>query len=238
VKGVDYILNQSRSIFAFALAAVLIFSLEAPGGANSAVQHEFGIEEYELFHELLHPLQHEALPQGDFKRIRSMASNLVARGKAIVKLEVPRVSNPGRQKFVEARRKFDRALAAFKADARQGSDSRLKKSFTAVHDSFEQLADLVPTVYSRGDPPAIAVECPAAKPEAGTVITVKAFAPVGLRFSWTVDRGKIASGQATPTITIDTAGLSGQTIVVTVVADDGNGLSGYASCLVNIAPGK
>jgi hypothetical protein len=238
VKGVAYILNQSRSISVLALLAILISTVGVRRVATAAVQDDVEFDEYDLFHELLHPLQHEALPQGDFQRIRSTADELVTRGKAIVKLEVPRAPKSQRQKFMDARRKFDRALAAFKANARNGSDSRLKKSFTAVHDSFEQLADLVPTVYSRGDPPAIAVECPSGKTEAGTVITLNALAPVGLRFLWTVDRGKIASGQATPTITVDTAGLSGQTILVKVEADDGNGLWAIASCLVHIAPSK
>jgi len=49
---------------------------------NAAAQERFLIEEYEIFYEVLHPLQHEALPRRDFQRIRSMANELVARGKA------------------------------------------------------------------------------------------------------------------------------------------------------------
>jgi hypothetical protein len=144
-------MKKSILVSVFTLATICILTLGVPQAATvAAVQHGFRIKEYELFHDVLEPLQHEALPHGDFSRIRLMANELVTRGNAIVNLGVPKAAKRKRQKFAETRRRFSRALRAFKADAKTGKDSRLSKSFTAVHDSFEELADLVPTVYPGG----------------------------------------------------------------------------------------
>lgn len=148
-------MKKSQSLFVLSLAAILILSLAPNASTNALVQRKFRIKEYELFHDVLHPLQHEALPQGDFLRIRMMASEIVTRGKAIVKLGVPEAPKANRREFAKALKRFDKALARFKNDARTGSNNRLKESYTAVHDSFEKLADLAPTVYSLGMPPIV-----------------------------------------------------------------------------------
>ena len=134
------------------LAAVCILTLGVSYAASSAaVQHGFKIKEYELFHDVLHPLQHEALPQGDFQRIRSMANELVDRGQAIIKLGVPAAPKANRREFAKAQRQFDRALARFKRDVKSDNNTKLQQSYLAVHDSFEQLADLLPSVYPKVD---------------------------------------------------------------------------------------
>jgi hypothetical protein len=227
--------SQLLSLFT---AAIFILTLEVPDASTSAAaQHRFRIKEYELFHDVLEPLQHEALPQSDFRRIRSMANELVSRGKAIVKLGVPEAPKSNRREFAKALRKFDKALAKLKTRARKGSDTKLKKSFSAVHDSFEKLADLVPTVYPGGSPPTISLDCPSSKLEAGSTITLTANtpAPEELIFLWTVGGGKILTGQGTPTITIDTTGLAGQTVSVSVEVNDGFGHTAIANCEVQIS---
>ena len=40
--------------------------------------------------------------------------------------------------------KFGEALAKFKTDARKGTNEQLKTSYSAVHDSFEMLAAMLP----------------------------------------------------------------------------------------------
>jgi hypothetical protein len=147
-------MKRSRSLSILKFATLCILTLGVPRAAtNAALQHGFQIKEYELFHDVLHPLQHEALPQEDFQRIRSMANELVTRGKAIVKLGLPQAPNANRREFAKSLREFDRALARFKIDARAKNNSKLKKSYIAVHDSFEKLADLVSNVYHGSDTP-------------------------------------------------------------------------------------
>lgn len=126
------------------LPALLIFAsalLLPPAGR---AEH-FSVREYEEFHDVLHPLEHEALPKGDFKTIRAQAAELARRGEAIVKLGVPAgVRREHEVEFKEGLKKFGDALSAFRRDAEAGTDAALKESYSAVHDSFEMLAALLP----------------------------------------------------------------------------------------------
>jgi hypothetical protein len=90
-------------------------------------------------------LQHGALPKKDFKRIRAQSALLVKRGRAVVKLGLPRgTSDEHKEEFSKSLTKFSVALARFKVDARKGTDEQLNASYVAVHDSFEMLAALLP----------------------------------------------------------------------------------------------
>ena len=114
-------------------------------GVTSAAQHHFSAKEYEEFHDVLHPLEHEALPNKDYRRIRSQAVELVKRGKAIVKGGVPdALVEEKRGEFVAELETFDAALNRLKSVARRGSNTKLKASYSAVHDSFEKLMSMLP----------------------------------------------------------------------------------------------
>jgi hypothetical protein len=125
---------------------VLLVTLQGMGAgslAMAAADEHFSVREYNIFHDVLHPLQHEALPKKDFKTIRAKAGELVAKGRAIVQLGIPRgVEAIG--EFAEGLKAFDKALTKFKTDARKKSDARLEQSYSAVHDAFETLASLLP----------------------------------------------------------------------------------------------
>lgn len=140
-------MTRLRILVLFVLTAFLLStaSLFAPGATNAAPQHGFSFKEYEKFHDVLHPLEHDALPKKDYRRIRSQASLLVKRGKAIVKLGVPSgTSEDKKEEFAKELDSFRKALAKFKADARTGTNSKLKASYSAVHDTFEMLAGMLP----------------------------------------------------------------------------------------------
>jgi hypothetical protein len=112
--------------------------------ANGLADEHFSVREYNLFHDVLHPLQHEALPQRDFKTIRARANELVTRGRALVKVGVP-AGVQDRAAFEKELKAFEKALARFRADARKKSDARLEASYNAVHDTFEMLASMLPS---------------------------------------------------------------------------------------------
>ena len=106
---------------------------------------DFGVKAYDDFHHVLHPLEHEALPKNDFATIRGRASELVKLGEGITKLGVP----PGtkaenRDEFKKELKKFKDALAKFRKASKSGSNDELKTTFSAVHDSFEMLAGMLP----------------------------------------------------------------------------------------------
>jgi hypothetical protein len=132
------------SVFAISL---LLFPALFPSSntISAAPQHGFSVKQYEDFHHVLHPLEHEALPKNDFKTIRSKSALLVARGKAIVRLGVPKgTSEEQKAEFANGLNSFSQALTKFRADARRGTNDQLKTSYSAVHDQFETLAGMLP----------------------------------------------------------------------------------------------
>src|SRR5687768_8787162 len=107
---------------------------------------DFSVKEYDEFHEVLHPLEHEALPKNDFATIRARANELITLGQAITRLGVPRGTKQEHvEEFKRELKKFRGALTKFRSAAKSGTDQQLKKSYTAVHDSFEMLAGMLPT---------------------------------------------------------------------------------------------
>lgn len=129
-----------------ALSAAAVLSLVVIAFANAKSAGEgFSIKEYEEFHKVLHPLEHEALPKKDFGRIRANAVELVKRGKAIVALGVPQGTAEGNvEEFKKELSKFNDALDTFMRDTKSGNNDQLKVSYSAVHDSFEMLSGMLP----------------------------------------------------------------------------------------------
>lgn len=133
----------TEKVLMLAMALVLTAMPGASAGARGLADEHFSVREYNLFHDVLHPLQHEALPNKDFKTIRARANELVTRGRAIVGSGVP-AGVQDRAAFEKALKTFEKALAKFKSDARKKSDARLEESYNAVHDTFEMLASMLP----------------------------------------------------------------------------------------------
>lgn len=113
--------------------------------ATVVAQHGFSVKQYDEFHEVLHPLEHEALPNNDFGRIRKQSATLIKHGREIVKVGVPDGTASDKQaEFKKELAKFNSALNKFRTHARRGSNAQLKTSYSAVHDSFEMLAAMLP----------------------------------------------------------------------------------------------
>lgn len=127
------------------VVAALLSSLVLFNTTQATPQHGFSVLQYEKFHDVLHPLEHEALPKSDFRRIRNKTPELVKRGKAIVAVGVPSgTKEEHKQEFAGKLKEFDKALGKLRTDARRGTNAKLKASYSAVHDFFEMLAAMLP----------------------------------------------------------------------------------------------
>ena len=132
-------LLTTTALLCSALMASAIFARAHHADEN------FSVKEYNEFHQVLHPLQHEALPRKDFQRIRANAGELVKHGEAIVKLGVPSgTAAKNVEDFRKELTKFSDALAKFSEHAKAGTDEQVESSFSSVHDSFEMLAGMLP----------------------------------------------------------------------------------------------
>lgn len=133
------------SLLTFTSLCLLLALSAGLNDSTMAAEDHFSVREYNVFHDLLHPLEHEALPGRDFQRIRSNAAELVKRGKAIVKVGVPAGTvEKNREEFRKELKKFKSALGKLSKDAKNSPDAKLEASFSAVHDSFEMLVGLIP----------------------------------------------------------------------------------------------
>ena len=129
------------SLFSILFSAALL-SLVMPLQAMSL---ESKLKEYKEFHDVLHPLEHEALPKKDYESIRAKADDLFRLGNAIIKLGVPRGTKPSQvQAFEQELSNFNNALKQFAKVAKGGKDEDVRLSFEAVHDSYEMLAGMLP----------------------------------------------------------------------------------------------
>lgn len=116
---------------------------EKHGAPDHEAKHHFGAKEFEVFHDVLHPLQHEALPKNDLRTIRAKAAELASAGDAIVKLPLPKEAKT-RSAIKPEMKRFGTALAKFRKDAATGTDTQLRESYVTVHDTFETLAEKWP----------------------------------------------------------------------------------------------
>ena len=124
------------------LAATLLLTFAVLVDARTS---EFGVKQYDDFHHVLHPLEHEALPKNDFATIRARSGELVKLGGAITKLGVPAGTKAdSSEEFKKELKKFKDALAKFRKASKSGTNDELKTTFSAVHDSFEMLAGMLP----------------------------------------------------------------------------------------------
>lgn len=212
--------------------SILVFVV-AVSPSISATQHGFTFKEYEQFHDVLHPLEHEALPQKDYRRIRTDAKELVRLGNAILKLGVPQISRVPEEMERELK-EFRKALSKFDRDAKNGPDSKLHRSYSAVHDSFEKLARLSEEVNG-GVPPVVSLDCPKAVSEADQVTLNVFFGPPIHDVTWTVSAGKMIKGDKKTTIVLDTSGLAGQTVEVTAEVNDGKQHLIATSCKIKVS---
>lgn len=93
------------------------------------------------------------------------------------------------------------------------NDGNQHKAFASATVAVANCADCKPPC------PTVSVSCPADVDE-GASLTISASVSDGssmsLTYNWSVSAGTISGGQGTSTITVDTAGLGGQTVTATV----------------------
>ena len=181
-------------------------------------------------------MEHEALPQKDYARIRRHAAELVRLGRVVVKVGVSPFSKVPEETKKELK-KFRQALSKFSAVAKTGNDAELRVAYSAVHDTFEQLAALARNLNPACNlPPWISLNCPLTVDD-GETITLTAQYPDDIPLIvWNVSAGKIVGSDRESKLAIDTSRLAGTTIKATAEINTGDGLTSTASCEVKVLP--
>jgi hypothetical protein len=88
--------------------------------------------------------------------------------------------------------------------------------------------------------PTVSVSCPSEGVDVGQPITFTASVqggPASVTYNWSVSAGTITSGQGTPSITVDTAGLGGQSVTATLsLGGVDPACNSTASCTTPVKP--
>lgn len=111
---------------------------------KQAGESKFPTMELAAFHDVLHPLVHEALPQKDVTRIRRGAAELAKAKKKVVKAQLPKMSEDHKKNVTELVGFLDASVDDLVKAARQtGNDEDVLKALDAVHLEFEDLVEAI-----------------------------------------------------------------------------------------------
>lgn len=95
------------------------------------------------FHELLHPLVHEAYPKKDFAAIRKGLPGLVTAGIAVKKASLPKEMATKKNDFNKTSKKLVRQLTDLNKNKTKLSDEKFGEMFMEMHDTFEELMGMM-----------------------------------------------------------------------------------------------
>ena len=104
---------------------------------------DFPIREMAVFHHILHPLVHDALPKGDFGAIREKLDTLLAEANAIHKAKLPKKFAGRKEEFDNGSKKLVSQLTDMVAMKDIVDEATMEKLFNDMHESFESLAELL-----------------------------------------------------------------------------------------------
>ncbi|MBX7220646.1 MAG: hypothetical protein K1Y36_11920 [Blastocatellia bacterium] len=111
---------------------------------KQAEESKFPTVELAAFHDVLHPLVHEALPQKDAGRIRRGAAELAKAKKRVVKAPLPKMNEDHKKNVTELVGFLDASVDDLVKAAKQtGNDEDVLKALDAVHLEFEDLVEAI-----------------------------------------------------------------------------------------------
>jgi predicted nucleic acid-binding Zn-ribbon protein len=110
---------------------------------RAKVEHHFGIKELDGFHETLHPLVHESLPDGDYETIRARIGDLQEGAMAIEKAKLPKKFASRKKEFQQQSKVLVDQLTELNEIKDKLDDDTFAKMFNEMHETFEQLAGLL-----------------------------------------------------------------------------------------------
>ena len=136
--------NDMKIALLIPMAMVLATSTLLPGQELSKKKSNQAndFKELQAFHNALHPLVHDALPRGNFDRIRAGLNKLLQKATAIQKAKLPaRLS--GRQEDIQERATYlHDLLAEMVAMKDKIDDTMMEKTFNEMRETFEEIVEI------------------------------------------------------------------------------------------------
>jgi hypothetical protein len=116
---------------------------EAKDTTHAKMEHHFGVKELDAFHETLHPLVHESLPDNDYETIRARIGDLQEQAIAIEKAKLPKKFASRKKEFQQQTKVLIEQLTELNEIKDKVDDDTFVKKFHEMHEAFEQLAGLL-----------------------------------------------------------------------------------------------
>ena len=131
----------------------IVLGLVATSGVLSTAQDQkqegkksepaFALKEMNVFHKILHPLVHDALPNNDFAAIRSKLDTLLAEAKALQQAKLPKKFAGRKEEFKRQTEELVSQLTDLVSMKDIVDDATLEKLFNDMHESFESLGEIL-----------------------------------------------------------------------------------------------
>lgn|ERR1041385_4740919 len=130
------------AIFILAFCSTVYSQEKKDDGQEHHGMKASAVKELDEFHELLHPLVHEAYPNKDFEAIRKALPKLVESGMLLKKAALPKELASKKKAFTAKAKKLVKQLTELNKKKDTLSDDILGEKFMEMHDTFEELMDL------------------------------------------------------------------------------------------------
>lgn len=124
-------------------SAMLALAQEQKQQDEKKSEPGFPLKEMGVFHRILHPLVHDALPNGDFGAIRGKLDTLLAQAKAIQKAKLPKKFTGRKEEFDKKSKELVSNLTDMVSMKDIVDEATMEKLFNDMHETFESLAELL-----------------------------------------------------------------------------------------------
>jgi len=99
-----------------------------------------GVEGLKEFHEVLYPVWHEFLPNGDYESIRKAVPEFKKSMEALMKAELPLFYQHVKDEFEKKRENLSLSIEKLDSAAQTKDDKKLEGAVEDMHSAFEQMA--------------------------------------------------------------------------------------------------
>lgn len=101
------------------------------------------VKELDEFHDLLHPLVHDAYPNNDFTAIKKAMPDLIEEATELKKATLPKEFSAKKSAFRKEAKKLLKQLQELKKKEKTFSDETYGKKFMEMHDTFEKMMEMM-----------------------------------------------------------------------------------------------
>jgi hypothetical protein len=107
------------------------------------MEHHFAIKELDSFHDVLHPLVHDALPEKDYEAIRSQLDKLLEYATAIDEASLPEEYAPKNKEFKNLSKLLVSQINELQQLGEKSNEETFEAKFEEMHETFETLAHML-----------------------------------------------------------------------------------------------